>query len=144
MLAAVAWVPSAPVMVPELAAGAAAELADLRAAVFAAAAGLPDQWIAVGVGEPDGVVPASAVGTFGGYGADLPVALAPESTAAVTRLPLCALITGWIRGCANPAARAEVRVFADSLDALAAGDAGRALRAEIDAAAEPIGVLVVA
>ncbi|MCP9273107.1 class III extradiol ring-cleavage dioxygenase family protein [Mycolicibacterium arenosum] len=144
MLSAVAWVPSAPVMVPELAAGAASELAELRTAVVAAAAELPDRWIAVGVGDADGVIPPSAVGTFGGYGADLPVALAPEPTGAATRLPLCALITGWIRGCVNPAARAEVRVFAAALDATAAGDAGRALRAEIDAAPEPIGVLVVA
>ncbi len=55
MLSAIAIIPSAPVMVPELAGAAAAELADLREAVFAAAASLPTRWIAVGVGPADAV-----------------------------------------------------------------------------------------
>ena len=53
MLSAIAIIPSAPVMVPELAATAADELADLREAVFAAAASLPSRWIAIGVGAAD-------------------------------------------------------------------------------------------
>jgi hypothetical protein len=144
VLSAVAWVPSAPVMVPELATGAAPELDGLRAAVFSAAATLPDRWIAVGVGESDEVVGSTAVGTFGGYGAELTVALAPDPGAAPIRLPLCALITGWIRGCAHPAARADVRVFAHDNPAGEAVEAGRALRTEIDARDAAIGVLVVA
>lgn len=139
MLSAVAWVPSAPVLVPELAGGAAADIADLRAAVYAAAAALPDRWIAVGVGAADETIPPTAVGTFGGYGADVTVSLGPGPASSPTRLPLCALMTGWIRGCVNPAARAEVRVVAAGGIA-----AGRALRAELSRVGEPVGVLIVA
>ena len=59
-------------------------------------------------------------------------------------LPLCALIAGWVRGQVNPDAVAEVRAFADDLDADAAVRCGRRLRAEIDETADQIGVLVVA
>jgi hypothetical protein len=144
VLSAIAIIPSAPVMVPELAGAAAAELADLKGAVFAAAASLPKRWIAVGVGPTDAVIGPESVGTFGGYGVDLRVALSLEAATAPDELPLCALIAGWVRGQVKPEARAEVRVFADDRDADAALDHGRRLRAEIDAAADPIGVLVVA
>lgn len=53
MLSAIGIVPSAPVLVPELAGAAAAELADLGAAVIAAASLLPKSWIAVGTGRAD-------------------------------------------------------------------------------------------
>ncbi len=144
MLSAIAIVPSAPVMVPELASSAAAELADLRAAVFAAAASLPSRWIAVGVGPIDEVVGPEQSGTFAGYGVDVRVALSPDAVAAARDLPLCALITGWVRGHVDPEASAQVRVYADGHDADAALDAGCRLRAEIDRAADPVGVLVVA
>lgn len=143
MLSAIALIPSAPVMVTPLVAAAAAELADLNAAVLAAATELPERWIAVGVGSTDEVIGSDAVGTFGGYGADIRVGLRPGSDA-LARLPLCALITGWVRGRANQAARAEVRVYSAEHDADAALARGRTLRAEIDEAADPIGVLVVA
>jgi hypothetical protein len=63
---------------------------------------------------------------------------------AITDLPLCALIAGWLRGRVTPAARVEVRVFAADLDADEAIARGRALRSEIDETADAIGVLVVA
>ncbi len=144
MLSAIAIVPSAPVMVPELAASAAGELADLRDAVFAAAAPLPPRWIAVGVGAADAVVTPEQAGTFAGYGVDLRVALSPTAGEAHAQLPLCALITGWVRSKVNRQARAEVRVYSDGHDVDAALDCGRRLRAEIDEASDPIGVLVVA
>jgi hypothetical protein len=144
VLSTIAIIPSAPVMVPELAGAAAAEVADLREAVCAAAASLPMRWIAVGVGAADGVVGSERVGTFGGYGIDVRVTLSPEAAHAPAEFPLCALITGWVRAQVKPEARAEVRVYADDRDADAALDHGRRLRAEIDAAADPIGVLVVA
>src|SRR6478609_9238071 len=103
-------------MVPELAANAAGELADLRDAVFTAAGSLPSRWIAVGVGAADAVLGPDTAGTF----------------------------AGWVRGHANPEARAEVRVFAADHDVDAALARGRRLRAEIDGAVDPIGVLVVA
>ncbi|KAA0081390.1 hypothetical protein CIW52_22630 [Mycolicibacterium sp. P9-64] len=144
MLSAIAIVPSAPILVPELASGAAAELTDLREAVLGVAAGLPDRWVAVGVGAVDAVIGADAVGTFAGYGIDVPVALAPGAIGAAADLPLCALIVGWLRGRVNPLARAEVRVYANDHGVDAAMAFGRALRAEIDEAHEAVGVLVVA
>ncbi|MFZ3305690.1 MAG: hypothetical protein WA227_19075, partial [Mycobacterium sp.] len=56
MLSAIAIIPSAPVLVPELAGAAADEVAELRAAMVAAVAALPPRWVAVGVGAADGVV----------------------------------------------------------------------------------------
>ena len=131
-------------MVPELAGAAAAELAGLREAVFAAAASLPARWIAVGAGPTDAVVGPQSVGTFAGYGVDLAISLSPGTAEAPRDLPLCALIAGWVRGQVKPDAVVEVRAYADDLDADAAVLRGRALRAEIDQAADQIGVLVVA
>ena len=143
MLSAIAIVPSAPVVVPELASGAAAELVDLREAVVTAAASLPARWVVVGAGQADAVVGPSATGTFAGYGVDVRVTLSPAAPEAPAELPLCALIAGWVRGQAKPEAHAEVRVYGDH-DVDAAVARGRQLRAEIDEAADAIGVLVVA
>ena len=131
-------------MVPELASSAAPELADLREAVFAAAASLPPRWIAVGVGSADAVVAPAQAGTFAGYGVDLRVALSPGAGDAPGELPLCALITGWVRGRVDAQASAEVRVYSGDHDPDSALDRGRRLRAEIDEAGDPVGVLVVA
>jgi hypothetical protein len=144
VLSAIAIVPSAPVLVPELASGAADELADLREAVFGAAAVLPDRWVVVGVGSVDAVIEADAVGTFAGYGVDVPVALAPGGSGGPSDLPLCALIAGWVRGRVNPGARTEVRVYADDHGVDSALALGRTLRAEIDEFGDAVGVLVVA
>ncbi len=143
MLTAVAIIPSAPVLIPELAGTAADEIADLREAVFAAAAALPDRWLAVGVDGADAVVAPDSAGTFAGYGVDVRVKLSPAA-AGLDWLPLCALITGWVRGRVRSDARAEVHVFARDHDAGTAMARGRALRVAVDEAAEPIGVLVVA
>ncbi len=131
-------------MVPELAATAAEELADLREAVFTAAGSLPSRWIAVGVGAADAVLGPDGAGTFAGYGVDRRVTLSPGAADAPSELPLCALIAGWVRGQAKPEARAEVRVYAADHDVNAALAHGRRLRAEIDEAVDPVGVLVVA
>ncbi|MBP1820872.1 hypothetical protein [Mycobacterium sp. OAE908] len=144
MLSAVAIIPSPPVMVPELAGDAAGELSDLRDAVFTAAASMPTRWIVVGVGPADAVLGPDGVGTFAGYGVDLRVTLSPDAAGAPTELPLCALIAGWVRGRATPDARVEARVYAADLAADAAVDCGRRLRAELDEAADAVGVLVVA
>ena len=144
MLAAIALTPSAPVLVPALAGAAAAEVADARDAAVAAAAALPDRWVVIGVGAADEVLPPGTRASFAGYGADVEVALSPEAPADRAAAPLCALWAGWLRGQANPAAVAEVRVYAAGHGADAALSRGRALRAEIDAAGQPVGVLVVA
>ncbi|MDY6871484.1 MAG: hypothetical protein SV966_13570 [Actinomycetota bacterium] len=144
MLTAIALVPSAPVMVPELAGGVAGELADLRAAVARCVEGLPDRWVAIGVGSDNEVLTPPKAGTFAGYGVDVRVALSPNADTAAVELPLCALITAWARGDFAPHAAAEVRVFSGGLDADTAHSRGRELRALIDDAHGEVGVLVVA
>jgi hypothetical protein len=144
VLSAIAIIPSPPLMVPELATGAASGLVDLREAVFAAAAALPDRWVAIGAGPCDEVVGTRAVGTFAGYGADVRVTFAPGVFGTAARLPLCALIAGWVRAQVNPFASAEVRSHGDGHGADAALARGRSLRAELDAFVDDVGVLVVA
>jgi hypothetical protein len=144
VLAAIALTPSAPVLVPELAGAAAAEVAEFHDAAIAAAATLPNRWIAIGVGQTDQIFEPATRGTFAGYGVDVPVTLSADAPQVITDLPLCALIAGWLRGQSNAAARVQVRVYATDHDVDAALARGRALRAAIDEAADPIGVLVVA
>ena len=150
MLSAIAIVPSAPVLVPELAGAAAAEVSDLSAAVLAAAALLPARWVVIGTGDDDGVLGPGSTGTFAGYGADLLVRLSPDEPdkpdepAPAAELPVCALLAAWVRGQAAPQAAAQVRVYACDQDADTALARGGQLRAEIDELADSIGVLVVA
>ena len=147
MLSTIAIVPSAPVMVPQLAGSAASETADLRAAALSAAAALPPRWVGIGAASSDRISGPESAGTFAGYGVDVRVGLAPEAVAlgaAPARLPLCALIAGWLRGLAAPAASAQVRAYDSGHDLDTALAFGRQLRTEIDGAADPIGVLVVA
>ncbi len=142
MLTAAAIIPSAPVLVPELAGAAATEIGDLRDAVRAVVAALPDRWVAIGVDATAAQIGPAVAGTFAGFGVDVPVALSP-GTHPVTQLPLCALITGWVRGQVRPTAVAQVRCYPDS-DVDTAMAIGRELRAELDADPHPIGVLIVA
>ena len=144
MLSTIAIIPSAPVLVPELAGRAADEVAELRAAMVAAIAALPPRWVVIGVGPDDVVVGPESVGTFAGFGVDLVVRLSPQPTGQPEQLPLCALIAGWMRAQAQPDSRAEVRVYSGHHDADTAMAFGRRLRSEIDRSAEPTGVLVVA
>jgi hypothetical protein len=144
VLSTIAIIPSAPVLVPELAGAAADEVAELRAAMVAAVAALPPRWVVVGVGAGDAVVGPESVGTFAGFGADLVVRLSPEASGPPVELPLCALIAGWMRDQAQPHARAEVRVFAARHDLDAVLALGRQLRNETEQSTEPTGVLVIA
>jgi hypothetical protein len=144
VLSIIAIIPSAPVLVPELAGAAADEVAELRAAMVAAVTALPPRWVVVGVGAADAVVGPESVGTFAGYGADLVVRLSPEASGPPVELPLCALIAGWMRDQAQPDARAEVRVFAARHDLDVALALGRQLRNEVEQSTEPTGVLVIA
>lgn len=144
MLSAIAIVPSTPLLVPELTGAVAAEVTDLATAVLAAAALLPSRWVVIGTGVADDVLGPNRIGSFAGYGADVRVRLSPQGSEPVADFPLCALIAGWLRGQARPEASAQVRVYRGDHDVDTALDLGRALRAEIDQAPDPIGVLVVA
>ncbi len=147
-MSAIGIMPSGPVLVPELAGAAAAEVADLAAAVLAVAALLPERWVVVGTGRADEVLGPDGVGTFAGFGADLPVRLSPRQAGDRVELPaefpVCALLAAWARGQARPEASAQVRVYRSDHDADTALACGRTLRAEIDRLPDPIGVLVVA
>ncbi|MFV0494423.1 hypothetical protein [Mycobacterium sp.] len=145
MLSAVAIIPSAPVLVPELAGSAAGEVADLRSAVDTAVAVLPTRWIAVGIGAADAELGPQVCGTFAGFGVDVRVRLGPEAGAPnPVELPLCGLMAAWVRGRAGDDRSVQARVYAADLGGDTARSRGRELRASIDREPEPIGVLVVA
>ncbi len=145
MLTAISIVPSTPLLVPELAGGAAAEVSDLAAAAAAAAAVLPPRWVVIGPGDDDDVLGPDGVGTFAGFGSDVRVRLSPGDDGATPgAFPLCALLAGWVRGRARPDACAQVRVYRGDRDVDTALTRGGQLRAEIDATPDPVGVLVVA
>lgn len=99
----VAVLPQPPLLVPELATGATAETADLRAACRAAAARLAAvsrDWVVVGA-DAGGrrTVGPDTRGSFVGFGADVVVTLDPGSTAPVDPdLPLPLLVAGWASG----------------------------------------------
>ncbi len=75
MILAAAVCPHPPVLVPELAGGAADELAELRAAALESVSALlstgPERVVVVGTGALDGPVGAAAGGTLGGHGLDV-------------------------------------------------------------------------
>ncbi|THA24164.1 hypothetical protein E4198_04900 [Streptomyces sp. RKND-216] len=104
MLVAAAVCPCPPLLVPEVAGGAAPEMDDARAACFDAlavlAAARPDRLVVVGPAEPSarGPYPQGARGSFRGFGVDLDVTLGPASEAApqAHELPPSLAVGGWL------------------------------------------------
>jgi hypothetical protein len=98
----VAVVPEPPLLVPELATGATAETAALRAACREAArrlAASASTWIAVGA-DPGGrrTVGPGARGSFVGFGVDVVVGLGQDAADPVdAAMPLPLLVAGWLR-----------------------------------------------
>lgn len=189
MFCLAALVPSPPILVPALCGGRAVvphagpagtygaqayqdeQIAEIRAAACAAVAtvgALAKRWTVVGVAATEQRLQPCAVGTFRGYGLDLPVALSSQeglptgkgvsarhepsnSVANGDRvgagdpwMPLPALLAGWLREEVCPEAVAEAWVFAEDTPVERCVASGRRLRAELDADAEPRGVLVIA
>jgi hypothetical protein len=153
MLSMVAVVPEPPLLVPELATGAAAETTALRAACREAArllAAASSAWVAVGADAAGRrTVSADARGSFIGFGADVVVGLGPHAAAPVdAELPLPLLIAGWLRDGLPVAVRGElVAPDADPATCLALGaklaraaDSERAVQAEEGSAATPTSV----
>lgn len=99
MIRRVAVLPQPPLLIPELAAGAADECAELREACLEAARRLtsasPD-WVVIGAASGAPEVPEHASGTFRGFGVDLGVSLS-RVIGLETELPLPALVAGWLR-----------------------------------------------
>lgn len=150
MLSMVAVLPEPPLLVPELATGAAAETVGLRAACVAAAgrlAGAASRWIAVGA-DAGGrrTVGPDARGSFAGFGVDVVVGLdtvGPGSTAPVDPwLPLPLLVAGWVAEAAGVAVRVRGELVAPDEPPPACAALGAALAAECAAAPEPVGLLV--
>ncbi|OKI07984.1 hypothetical protein A6A06_34505 [Streptomyces sp. CB02923] len=102
MLVAAAVCPCPPVLVPEVASGAAPELDGLRAAALDAvgvlAAARPDRLVVVGPAEEAGRGPhgQGAVGSFRGFGVDLDVSLGAAETPPERPLPPSLSVGAWL------------------------------------------------
>lgn len=100
MLAAAAVCPHPPLLVPEVAAGAADETADLRAACLAAVATLvecaPDVLVVVGDASETTAFSSADSGSLAGYGVDVTVALGPRLCAGRPILPLSLTVGAWL------------------------------------------------
>ncbi|NMH95864.1 hypothetical protein HF526_00760 [Pseudonocardia sp. K10HN5] len=151
VLSAVVVLPQPPLLVPELATGAAAETTGLRdacrSAVVRLAAAAP-RWIAVGA-DPGGrrtVGPESA-GTFAGFGVDVRVALdtTPGAVTAVPdpEFPLPLLIAGWAAAGTGAALRIRGELVAPDAAPSDCAELGATLAAECAATDGPVGLLIV-
>jgi hypothetical protein len=144
---AAAVVPSPPLLIPPLGGFNDADVARLRAGVAAAVkrlAAAASQWTAIGVDAGDAYITSNRVGTFAGFGADVPVTLSPAAAGEPDPdLPLAALIAAGLRGGLAPAAVCEVRLVDAATSGADCARLGAALRAELDADPSPRGLLVV-
>ncbi|WP_338895748.1 class III extradiol dioxygenase subunit B-like domain-containing protein [Streptomyces sp. TG1A-60] len=104
MLVAAAVCPCPPLLVPELAAGAAPELESAREACADAlrvlAAARPDRLVVVGPAGQDGRYPEGSRGSFRGFGVDLDVRLGRGGTTdaadLVAELPASLAVAAWL------------------------------------------------
>lgn len=148
VIARVAVVPHPPLLVPEVAAGAAVETASLRAACLAAAGALAaaaTRWVAVAAVDEAAVDDAAvgAAGTFSGYGVDVTVGLGPQPGAASDDLPLPLLVAGWLRGRVGPrSVTVHPATVPPGTAPVGCVRAGHALAERLAAGSEPVGLLV--
>jgi hypothetical protein len=142
-LIAAAVCPHPPAIVPELAAGAAPELDELRAACDAAVGHLiaadPDVIVAVGGGPRTERFEAGYRGSFAPWGVPVEVAAPAGATAspAPGRLPLSLLVAAWLLARQPPRRH---RLAAVAADAPAASNAGTG--AELAGTPERLALLV--
>ncbi|MFW0873625.1 hypothetical protein [Rhodococcoides corynebacterioides] len=146
MLSAVAFVPSPPLLVPELMGAASDEMTELRDAALGAVRDLAersDVLLAVGVDTHAGLL-SSVVGTYVGWGADVVVRTAPDASGSPDpKLPLAATTVGWLRERTAPASAIDVVLVAVDADAAACASAARDIGARAGGP-ERVGLLVVA
>lgn len=144
MITRIAVVPYPPLLVPELTVRSVAETEQLRTSCLYAVSSLTDTargWVAVGVDRygPRLLGP-DAVGTFAGYGVDVPVALGAGAEGVPDpQLPLPALIAGWLRAQAGASEVTAHLLAADMPTAEC-----RAYGARLAASVERVGLLVLA
>jgi hypothetical protein len=100
VLAAVAFCPHPPLLVPSIAAGAAEETGELRQACLGAVRHLhdaiADQLVVVGNGPIPGSADPGATGSLAGYGVPIEVSLSARSGSGVATLPLSVTIGVWL------------------------------------------------
>ncbi|MEW1634600.1 class III extradiol dioxygenase subunit B-like domain-containing protein [Streptomyces sp. NPDC093801] len=144
MLVAAAVCPAPPLLVPEVAAGAAAELDAARTACSDAlavlAASRPDVLVVVGAADDDhqGPYPQGSRGGFHGFGVDAEVRLG-EGEEGPRLLPASLAVGAWLLGRARwGAAPVEGLAVAASLEAARCLETGR----ELAAADERVALLV--
>lgn len=125
MPAAIVFCPSPPLLVPVVAAGAAAELDGLRAACATAVRRLldtaPDEIIVVGAGPGTEWFRSGATGSLAGYGVPVTATLPGSVPAAGPPLPLALTIGAWLlAGAEVPCSAVAIGPGADPAE-LAAG-----------------------
>jgi hypothetical protein len=139
----VAVVPEPPLLLPELAGGATAETADLRAACVAAAtrlAGAASRWVCVGADEGGRrTVAPGARGSFVGFGVDVVVGLdtAGPPGPVDRSFPLPLLVAGWLAARTGVTVSIRGELVAPDASPTACCALGEAI------AAEDVGLLVV-
>lgn len=142
MLVAAAFCPCPPLLVPEVAAGAAAELDELRAACLQAlevlAAERLDLLVLMGAGPRTAEHGEGRSGSLAPYGVDLTVTLGDGAPASPAVLPLSLTVGGWLlhrAGWAGPVAGLELAADLSARQSAALG-------AAVAARAERVGLLV--
>lgn len=142
MIVSVAFCPHPPLLVPELAQGAAPDLEDLRAAADAAIARVlsagPSRVLLIGAGDRSQLHSPLARGTLAGYGLDREYHLGSPSCGGALELPLSLTIGAWLLArTAGPRSGAlGLAVGPDYRRSRAAADVIGAVEAE------PIGLIV--
>lgn len=142
MLVAAAVLPHPPLLVPEVASGAAGELDELRAACHKAVdtvvgSGV-DRLVVVGGGQRRASFGPGARGSLSGFGVPLEVAVVGAPPTGEPVLPLSATIGCWLLSRSHPSCPVAVEVVAFETSPLDAA----ALGAELGASAVRVGLLV--
>jgi hypothetical protein len=146
VLVAAAFVPGAPVLVPELSGPELSEVVPVRVAALRVCRDLAEicrRWVIVGGG--DSRRPVSPRGTFAGFGADLVVDLDSGSKeSADPAMPTAFLLGGWLHAQTAPEVTLTVEVTDRDAPASHCHRQGLDLRAKLATVPEPVGLLVVA
>jgi hypothetical protein len=118
VLAAAAVCPHPPLLIPELAAGAAAETEELRQACLTAVGrvvdAIADHVVVVGNGPIPGTADPAATGSLAGYGVPVTVALGRRAGDAVATLPLSVTVGAWLARRAGYTGQLAARVVTDN------------------------------
>jgi hypothetical protein len=146
VLVAAAFVPSAPVLVPELSGPTVPEVLPVRAAAVQACRDLAEmcsRWVLVGIGDLSR--PVSPRGSFVGFGVDVQVDLTPGADGpADPEMPTAVLLGAWLRGQTDPSATLTVELADARAPSIACIRQGRNLGSRLATIDEPVGLLVVA